>query len=163
MSDKLLYQTHCTLCRQRFTHPGLVIAEGQPDDATMKTVLGLAKHIETKHRDLFMQSTMAGHEYIGLLVVRCFASQDDGLQQYVDTVRHRIHAATAKNRVPDEKLKERVDAVAAGVHLSEPQSVAVLDLLTQMRDVLQESGAFAPHREPEPVIVIARAGDIRQN
>jgi len=140
----LVFSTVCK-CGQRFTAHGIALSNNSvPTKASTQFVMGLAKHFQDHHHQEFLECAMAGNEYIGLRVMMNFLSQDPHYATLIETVRHRIHAATRAREVSDKTIVDKVDNLRTTVGLEDDQASAVVSILKEMRDILQETGPFGP-------------------
>lgn len=138
--------TTCTLCGQRFTAPAAVLIGETADRMTTRFVIALAQHFEQYHPGEYVRDAIAGQEYIGLLVLRHFLTNDPSLNRISELTRHRIHDRTTARRISDEMIRAKVAALA--LPITENDTARLTDLIRDMRDILQEAGAFAPGGVP---------------
>ena len=146
MTSQLSHITTCTLCGQRFTAPASLIIGQEADRRTVQYVQGLAKHFERKHVAEYIEAAKAGHEYIGLLVLSHFVTDDPELNRLSEMTRHRIHERSTSRRVGNETIARQVAALA--LPIDEAQTAALCAMIQDMRDILQEVGQFAPGGVP---------------
>lgn len=161
--------TTCMLCQQRFTHPpAKMIDENVPDADTIKLVQGLAKHFEKAHKKQYTGYALAGQEYTGLLLVMNMQTADPVLNDLRENVRHKIHGFTTARRINDQSIAAQVESlnipalIEAG---ADPADIVKLIVrkVTEMRDILEESGDFAPKpgQAPDaPMVIPMPAGSL---
>jgi hypothetical protein len=141
----LTFITACGLCNLKFATPGfadlLKTDSGRVKVANVFQSLSL--HLQKKHREQAQKADLAAAMFGGLLRLMNFHSDDPVAQQMRDWNRHVVHEMTRAVTCPDNKIQEQVAALG----LNEYTALRVTTLIKQMRDVIEERGAFAP---PDP-------------
>ena len=141
----LTYITSCAHCPQKFTTPGFADLIGT-DSGRVKIASvfqSLIHHLQKKHPEQSQRADMAAAMFGGLLRLMNFHTDDPVAQQMREWNRHVIHEMTRAVSCPDNKIREQVAALG----LNEFTAIRVETLMKQMRDVIEERGAFAP---PDP-------------
>ena len=138
----LTYITTCAHCPQKFTTPGFGDLLGTDSGRVKITNVfqALIGHLQKRHPEAARKADLAAAMLGGLLRLMNFQSDDPAAQQMRDWNRHVIHEMTRAVTCPDNKIEEQVKAL----ELNEYTHLRVVTLLKQMRDVIEERGAFAP-------------------
>lgn len=129
--------TTCAHCPARFFTP--IHTVGEPEQARYVKLLSmLGDHLNRKHKDKAAESISqqmnASLDYSGIIVLSHFNSNDEGLIQFREAARNRLHSFTRKVHVSDSTIEEKVAILA----LPADKQSAVVELLKQMRNVLEE-------------------------
>ena len=141
----LTFITTCAHCPQKFTTPGFADLLGT-DSGRQKignVFQALILHLQKRHPQEAQKADMAAAMLGGLLRLMNFHSDDPGALQMREWNRHVIHEMTRARTCPDSKIEEQVAALG----LNEYTGLRVATLMKQMRDVIEERGAFTP---PDP-------------
>jgi len=77
-----------------------------------------------------------------------FRSEDPIVTKAQDIARHRIRNQTNRFELADDKITER----ARSLGLPDEQEQAVIAWIKEVRDVMQERGAFNPESDPQPSV-----------
>jgi len=105
-----------------------------------------AKHLAKKHADALQSIQLLTAQYLMFAGAQYFRSQDPIVTEAQNIARHRIRNQTNRFELPDAKIEERARALG----LPDEQERAVMAWVQEVRDVIQERGAFNP--EPQPVV-----------
>jgi hypothetical protein len=153
----LTYITTCTLCTQRFNVPGFedLLRTGIGQQQVGQIIQKLSEHIQQKHPKEFAESLIPGLQLSGLRRLTHFQTDDATANQMREWMRHQIHELTRTRTVPDEKIREQVHKLALSesldLKLVAPQTLeALVTLIMEMRDILEERGKFAPKQPGAP-------------
>jgi hypothetical protein len=134
------YLTVCRLCQQKFSAVPMDATPiiGQPQEALIKFVRGLADHLMRKHPENFGGITQGGQIFQGFLTLALFDSQDPNIVRSREMARAEIHALTRRLSITDESLVKKLDAIWYRAYGLPPQYTDVLQLLREIRSVLLE-------------------------
>jgi hypothetical protein len=158
----LTYFATCALCQQRFVTPGFEdLLTTEAGRARLGTILeALHQHAKEKHVPQFASATLPSAQMLRLLVLMQFQTDDPVANQMREFMRHQLHMVTKARTVNDDSITEHVRAVktTAGKKLPPEFHAQVIGIMQQMRDILEESGEFAPKQpgapvQPGPVLV----------
>jgi hypothetical protein len=141
----LTHITSCGICNLKFTTPGFGDLIGT-DSGRVKignVFQSLILHLQKKHPQEVKRADLAATMFGGLLRLMNFHTDDPVALQMREWNRHVIHEMTRGVTCPDNKIQEQVSALG----LDEYTALRVSTLMKQMRDVIEERGAFAP---PDP-------------
>ena len=141
----LTYITTCAHCPQKFTTPGFedLIGTESGRGKIGNVFQSLILHLQKKHPQEAQRADISAVMLGGLLRLMNFHSNDPVALQMREWNRHVIHEMTRASTCPDNKIDEQVATLA----LNECTALRVSTLMKQMRDVIEERGAFAP---PDP-------------
>jgi hypothetical protein len=156
----LTFITSCAHCPQKFTTPGfgdLISTESGRVKIT-NVFQSLILHLHKKHPQEAQRADMVAANLGGLLRLMNFHTDDPVALQMREWNRHVIHEMTRARTCSDEKINEQIAALG----LDEYTALRVVTLMKQMRDVIEERGAFAPpdpasasnHKPPGPTLVL---------
>ncbi|MGD0652531.1 MAG: hypothetical protein ABSA97_15550 [Verrucomicrobiia bacterium] len=141
----LTFITTCAHCPQKFTTPGF--GDLLPTESGRVKIgnvfQALIGHLQKRHPQEAQKADLSAAMLGGLLRLMNFHSDDPVALQMREWNRHVIHEMTRAVVCPDNKIEEQVAALG----LNEYTALRVTTLLKQMRDVIEERGAFAP---PDP-------------
>ena len=158
----------CTLCGKKFYGPtaalGTALLLGETSPKAARLIQELAGHVGTKHKKEFRLYTQQQAEYFGLQILRVYVSNDEAFQKSIDELRWKIHNATRRVVVTDERIKERVakrfEAMVNALAGVTPEEIEALrnvvcpeveGILKEMRDVFQEIGRYKDAPDPESI------------
>ncbi len=141
----LTFITTCAHCPQKFTTPGFgdLLSTDSGRVKIVHVFESLIGHLTKRHAEAERKAQMSAGMLLGLLRLSNFHSDDPVAQQMREWNRHVIHEMTRARTCPDSKIEEQV----AALQLNEYTALKVVTLMKQMRDVIEERGAFAP---PDP-------------
>jgi len=109
-------------------------------------------------------------EYMALLRLQHFSTEDEQIRKQLDYLRWRVHRATLPVTIPDQKLKTKVDELAAYIaakaytaenppghrQLRELLTAELFPVFEAMRDLYEESDKYeeskivAPNEAAKP-------------
>jgi hypothetical protein len=160
MSNSTIRPCTCVHCNQTFYGPeeglggALIVGEAQQRRA-MRYVQTLTTHLQKKHPQVLTTAQIFGSEYAGMLALMNFTTDDELVAQQRDFVRWKVHNATRRAQVSDDRIVEKVRTILAGYLVNDPErdkklndSMAdgigskFVEVMTEMRDVLEERGRY---------------------
>jgi hypothetical protein len=143
--SSLTYITTCAHCPQKFTTPGFgdLLGTDSGQQKIGNVFQALILHLQKRHPEAAQKADLAAAMLGGLLRLMNFHSDDPIALQMREWNRHVVHEMTRAVTCPDNKIEEQV----ATLGLNEYTALRVTTLMKQMRDVIEERGAFAP---PDP-------------
>ena len=160
MSNTTIRPCTCVHCNQTFYGPeeglggALIVGEAQQRRA-MRYVQTLTTHLQKKHPQVLTTAQIFGSEYAGMLALMNFTTDDELVAQQRDFVRWKVHNATRRAQVSDDRIVEKVRAILTGYLMADPnreqklnESMAdgigskFVEVMTEMRDVLEERGRY---------------------
>ncbi len=137
--------TVCKLCNQPINFGPPLIGEEQ--DTRTARIIGMfhqhMQHIHSRYlKEILQRASVVQASMIGLGVLDCYHTSEPSILEAYDQARAPIHAATRKNMLADEALREMiVDHTPPG-----PFSKALIDaampLARNIRDFLSEQGDY---------------------
>lgn len=151
--SELTTLTRCRLCKKRFAAPAHQIADVHT--RTLNYLKQLAQHLIDKHPPENNAAQLQSLEYMALLRLQHFDTEDEAIQTQLDYLRWRIHRATLPVVVPDDKLQNQVQELAR--HIAQrvnqtncddvPELAAVINrelypIFEAMRNLYEEPGKF---------------------
>lgn len=147
MSD-LTYITICRECGQQFKADPLdVPLIGEPPSAkTARFVEALGKHIQKKHPAAGAFIASIGMQFQGYVITKCYDTQDPGLIEIQEKLRAHVYTTTRRNFITDDAIREAVGKFVFPIE----DPALLIALITDMRDMLTETGKYAP-KQNEPV------------
>jgi hypothetical protein len=163
--SSIVAHSTCRLCGKTFLPPADPIVLNDPTPAWAKFVGTLTTHLAQKHKRELQTAQIQAGEYAGVLSLLNFDTPDAEMQKHFDYVRWKVHNVTTRARVSDERITERVQKIFdslwdAGVRDAitdaptpadcrdnltssiESTRAAVVCLLAEMRDVIEERGLY---------------------
>jgi hypothetical protein len=152
-TPKLEYLTKCRIpgCGKSFVSDPFDIAiVGQPGDRIVKFVTALMDHATKKHPDQMVQISGAIQQYMGFMVCAMFEIQDPKLLEMQESIRLALRQFTRKLTITDDEIADRV----ARLELDPEEEEGVGILLRDMRDLLTESGRYAPTVQENPLVTV---------
>lgn len=166
MSEVTSIQTPivCKICGKNFPVPaGLILDTTKANERLAGFVQKLAVHLKERHQEHQLNAAMAGAELTGMLTLMNFDLCGE-IETQRDFLRWRVHNATTRARITNERIEERAREILAGYFTAEEISERMRDgigreicrALGDMRDVLTEAGRYemkdpaAAQREPQP-------------
>jgi hypothetical protein len=160
--------TECLLCGRKFAGPQAIVI-GQPRAVAL--LEKLANHLETAHGQQNEAIALLSLQYVGLLRMMNFKTNDPELKNEVDKLRWAINQQTIAARISDETIQTKTqntaskivdtffgvmqmeadrtnESVADYIALMKPAMIADIqkalsELVTGMRDVMQEPNKYA--------------------
>jgi hypothetical protein len=102
--------TQCLICRKRFEAPKHQIANVQ--QRTLNYLKQLAQHLIEKHTRENDAAQLQSLEYMALLRLEHFETEDPDIKTQLDYLRWRVHRATLPATVPDKNLQRQVSELA---------------------------------------------------
>lgn len=145
-TSAIAHITTCTLCRQRFTAPPAVLIGESIDQKTARFLMAIGEHFDRRHPKESTAAGLEGRIYTMLLLLTHLVTEDENLTRMSELTRHRIHDRTTARRINDETIIAKVAALA--LPIGEEETARLTALIRDMRDILQEAGAFAPGGVP---------------
>ena len=154
----------CKICGKNFPVPaGLILDTTKANERLAGFVQKLAVHLKERHQDQQLNAAMAGAELTGMLTLMNFDLSGE-IETQRDFLRWRIHNATTRARITDERIDQRARQILAGYftadeideRMREGIGRDICRALGDMRDVLTEAGRYEmkdPHaarQEPQP-------------
>ncbi len=141
--------TTCQKCSWSMTAaPFVPIVGGGPDVRLFRYIGALKEHIESAHPDVGMEIGA----FSAFLIAAAFKFEDPFLLKTRSDLRYSLHKSTRVVQVSDEQIGERV----ARIEGLTPEQIEGLNfLIRDMRDVLTESGQYAPKEAPVSPLVTA--------
>jgi len=139
-------EAKCQLCGKviaQFPHLDIPII-GQPDEKTRKVLTILGTHIATKHTDKFAAGMALVQDFQAFLILTQFQVTDPSIAERAEAIRAGMQALTRKFTLNDRQLDDAIIGLESAGQLNAENVKA---LIRQMRDVLTESGDFAPKVE----------------
>jgi hypothetical protein len=156
----LTFITTCAHCPQKFTTPGFGDLLGTESGRVKigNVFQALIGHLQKRHSQEAQKADLAAAMLAGLLRLMNFRTDDPIALQMREWNRHVIHEMTRAASCPDNKIEEQIAALG----LNEYTALRVVTLMKQMRNVIEERGAFAPpdpaiasnHKPPGPTLVL---------
>lgn len=147
--------TACRHCTVKFYGPRTVLRVGEaPPQRFYKYLAEINEHIATKHPKEFEKAFMLGTELQGMLVLSNFDTADPEVIDQRNYYRWKVHQATLIARIDDvtitRKATECVEEVfhAPSLTLKQDLIAAVEKRLRELRDLLQEPGAYTEEGQP---------------
>jgi hypothetical protein len=134
----LALPARCKLCGKEFPLPGQLYELGTttPSPELMKFSQRISTHLANRHKDRVNLNLAIYQMYDSYSVLACF-NLAGPLAKEFDKMRHQLHKHTRLLRVSDQKLMQKV----AELHLiSAKDQEAVLNMITEMRDMYEERG-----------------------
>jgi hypothetical protein len=144
------YTTVCKLCGKKFVSTAFEAhIIGAPGQRVYEFVHALYNHIEKFHQPQSMQISGSVQQYVSYLVGQAFTITDPQLVAMAEAVRAALHHFSQKYTVTDEEILDRV----AKIGLENPEHEEGINLLIRdLRDLLTESGRYAPKFEEKPLV-----------
>jgi hypothetical protein len=165
MSHEIARVTACRLCPKKFYGPSFTAAAliGQDKNAKLdRWMKELALHVATEHTKENDVMQLQALEYLGLLRMLNYSTQDPELGEQIDFLRWRTHQATLAARVPDDKIKEKCHVLSVRLidelfsalpevpYYLQAMRHALIDKLNEaitahtieLRDLLEEPGKY---------------------
>jgi len=102
--------TICNLCGKKFSGPSALVI-GQP--AIQPYLEEITKHFIKAHKEEEQAIGIKALEFLGMLRLMNFRTADPDIAKQIDYLRWQIHQQTLSARIPDDKLIERTEEVAA--------------------------------------------------
>ena len=134
---------------------GAVLINEAEQRRAMRYVQSLTQHLQKHHPDALKAAQIFGSEYAGMLALSNFETEDALVAEQRDFVRWKVHNATRRAMVTDERIVEKVSQILDGFLVGDPdrekklnESMAdglgakIVETMTQMRDVLEERGRY---------------------
>lgn len=134
---------------------GAVLINEAEQRRAMRYVQTLTQHLQKHHPDALKAAQIFGSEYAGMLALSNFETEDALVAEQRDFVRWKVHNATRRAMVTDERIVEKVSQILDGFLVGDPdrekklnESMAdglgakIVETMTQMRDVLEERGRY---------------------
>lgn len=150
----------CRHCQKVFYGPeeglgGAVLLNESEQKRAMRYVQSLTQHLQKQHPQALQAAQIFGSEYAGMLALSNFETEDALVAEQRDFVRWKVHNATRRAVVTDDRIVEKVSAILDGFLVGDPnrekklnESMAdglgakIVEVMTQMRDVLEERGRY---------------------
>lgn len=152
----------CRLCGKNFPVPaGVILDTAKANERLAGFVQKLAVHLKERHQEHQLNAAMAGAELTGMLTLMNFDLSGE-IETQRDFLRWRVHNATTRAEISDERIYQRVRELLAGHHTFVEIEVSMREgigrdicrALGDMRDVLTEAGRYEmkdPSTQPAPV------------
>jgi hypothetical protein len=155
----------CKICGKGFpVPPGVILDTTKANERLAGFVQKLAVHLKERHRDQQLNAAMAGAELTGMLTLMNFDLSGE-IETQRDFLRWRIHNATTRARVTNERIEQRSREILASYFTAEEIDERmragigrdICRALGDLRDVLTEAGRYemkdpaAAEQEPAPV------------
>lgn len=140
----------CKLCNKIFVKPLGVVLSETPDQRAQAFVARLMVHLNERHKEYAAACGVAGREYIGMLTLLYFKMEGD-IERQRDFLRWKIHRATTRAAVSDDRIRERVIQLLAGrmtepeiAHVMQPGGLGgdIMIMMQQLRNVLSEHNRY---------------------
>ena len=150
-APKLEYITRCRVpgCTKEFiSSPFDIPIIGQPDQRLIKFVTALMEHTQKKHPTQMLQISGSIQQFTGFLVASTYEIQDPQIGAMQEGIRAALHKMTQRLTITDEEIQDRV----ARLELEPEEEEGVALLLRDMRDLLTESGRYAPQVTEKPLV-----------
>jgi hypothetical protein len=151
-NPRMEYKTRCRVpgCKKTFvSDPFDVPIIGQPGERIVKFVSALYEHVAKNHPDRIQQINGAVQQYLGFMAVSLFELEDPQLLAMREAIRASLHMFTRRMVITDAEIADRV----ARLELDPDKEEDTQMLLRDMRDLLTDSGRYAPKIEDKPAIV----------
>lgn len=151
------YITRCQHCPQIFRSSGIPIVGTAPEQATAAFVNSLVQHVIQKHPDVMKACAVVQRDYLGLMMVSQFSSDDPEFLKQKEQARHAFFKQVQLVRISDAKIGERLKQICHevpfGDYLAGPTTavdiIALMALMKEFRDVLEEN----LQDQPQPAVV----------
>ena len=147
------YLTKCRVpnCGKEFaSDPFDVPIVGAPQERIVKFVTALMGHVQKKHPEQMEQISGAIQQYMGYMIVAVFEVADPKLLEMQEAIRHALHKFTQRVVITDEQIAARVRSLGLPPEVEE----GIDTLIRDMRDLLTESGRYAPTQQTEKPLVV---------
>jgi hypothetical protein len=160
MPNTMIRPCECVHCGKTFYGPeeglgGALIVGEAAQRRAMRYVQTLTTHLQKHHPKVLTTAQIFGSEYAGMLALMNFKTDDELVAQQRDFVRWKVHNATRRASVSDDRIVEKVRSILAGYLMKDPErerklseSMAdgvgskIVEVMTEMRDVLEERGRY---------------------
>jgi len=160
MSNATIRPCQCVHCNKTFYGPeeglgGALIVGEAAQRRAMRYVQTLTTHLQKQHPQVLTTAQIFGSEYAGMLALMNFKTDDELVAQQRDFVRWKVHNATRRASVSDDRIVEKVRSILTGYLINDPErekklneSMAdgigskIVEVMTEMRDVLEERGRY---------------------
>lgn len=160
MSNTVTAPCKCRHCPKVFYGPeeglgGAVIVNEAQQRRAMRYVQSLTQHLQKHHPQALQAAQIFGSEYAGMLALSNFDTEDALVQEQRDFVRWKVHNATRRAVVNDDRIVEKVSTVLDGFLVGDPErekklnesmadglGAKIVEVMKQMRDVLEERGRY---------------------
>lgn len=154
-TPKLEYITKCRVpgCKKKFVSDpfDVPIIGHPPNERIVKFITALYDHVQKEHPAQIQQVNGAVQQYMGFMAVSLFELQDPELLRMCETIRASLHLFTRRLIISDADIADRV----ARLELDPGQEEDVRMLIQDMRDLLTDSGRYAPQQTQERPLVTA--------
>lgn len=158
---RVLIPAQCKLCGKAFALPVQLYELGSntPTADLMKFSQDVSLHLSKQHPERVNLNLAIYQMYDSYSVLACIRLAGPLAGEF-DKMRHQLHKHTRLVRVTDQKLIERVMGLGL---LSSKDQQAVLELLTEFRDIYEERGLHPELEAAEAEAAAAnKAGPIIQ-
>lgn len=147
------YLTTCRHCPQQFRSAAfdMPVFGEQPPERLMKFVMGLADHMNGKHRDIMKQVGGTIQDFTGIMILNQFAFTDPALEARADAIRADVHKRTRRYFYNDAAILDLVSRL--GLDPEQEQTVGAL--MRAMRDTYEELGEWSPEKQAEKRVQMA--------
>jgi len=150
----------CRHCQKVFYGPdeglgGALIVNEAAQRRAMRYVQSLTQHLQKHHPEHLKAAQIFGSEYAGMLALSNFETEDELVAEQRDFVRWKVHNATRRAVVTDERIIEKVSSVLDSFLVTDPDRVRklndsmaeglgakIVEVMMYMRDVLEERGRY---------------------
>ena len=125
-ANNVLKPCKCRHCSKVFYGPdeglggALIVNEAQQRRA-MRYVQSLTQHLQKHHPQALQAAQIFGSEYAGMLALSNFDTEDEIVQEQRDFVRWKVHNATRRAAVTDDRIDEKVREVLFGFLIQDPE------------------------------------------
>jgi hypothetical protein len=147
----------CKICGKNFPVPaGVILDVTKANQRLAEFVHKLAVHLKERHPQQQLMAGASGAEYTGMLTLMHFDLSGEIATQR-DFLRWRVHTATRRANVTNERIDQRAREILAGYFTAEEIDAKMREgigrdirkALGDMRDVLTESGRYEVREMPE--------------
>ena len=150
----------CRHCQKVFYGPdeglgGALIVNEAAQRRAMRYVQSLTQHLQKHHPEHLKAAQIFGSEYAGMLALSNFETEDELVAEQRDFVRWKVHNATRRAVVTDDRIDDKVREALSGFLIQDPErdrklneSMAdglgskIVEVMRTMRDVLEERGRY---------------------
>jgi hypothetical protein len=126
MSNTTIRPCQCVHCNKTFYGPeeglgGALIVGEAAQRRAMRYVQTLTTHLQKQHPQVLTTAQIFGSEYAGMLALMNFKTDDELVAQQRDFVRWKVHNATRRASVSDDRIVEKVRSILTGYLINDPE------------------------------------------
>lgn len=151
-AEKLKHRAICRIpgCGYFVARPPLDIPTigGAPSPGLVALAQKLADHLETEHPVEHARLAQSIQLFMGYLLMTMYTLEDPRLTQEYHYTRSVFHRITARYKVTDEQISERL----AHMEFESEDEQELTELIRDFRDFLSEEGRYAPDTSQPPLV-----------